>query len=75
MNWQTIKFIYREVLIHKWKIEYLGNDIYKIIRYDKSGKIRLTTEYKNDKRYGKNTMWDKNGNIYWKNTYVDGYIG
>ncbi len=49
--------------------------IYKIIRYDKSGKIRLTTEYKNDKRYGKNTMWDKNGNIYWKNTYVDGYIG
>ncbi len=72
MNWKAIKHIYHCILIHNYKIEYFGNDIYKIIRLDKNNKIRVTTEYKNGKRHGKSIVWDKNGIKYLENTYVDG---
>ena len=72
MNWETIKFIYRNVLIYKYKIEYLGENKYKIIRCDKNGKISGTIEYKNNKVHGETMFYDKNGTKYWNGIYVNG---
>ena len=46
MNLNSIKFIYREVLKYKSKIEYLGEDKYKITRYYLNGQKRWEFEYK-----------------------------
>ena len=74
MNWETIKYIYQCVLVRNNKIEYFGNDMYKIIRCDINSKIRWTTEYKNNKRHGKNIAWDKSGNKHFEEIYVDGVL-
>jgi len=52
MNWGAIKSIYRYVLIHKNKIEFLGEDRYKIISFRRTGKKHWEREYQNGKLHG-----------------------
>ncbi|KKK65820.1 hypothetical protein LCGC14_2970310, partial [marine sediment metagenome] len=45
MNWEAIKNIYRSVLVHNHKIEYLGGDKYKLISLHPTVKKWWEEEY------------------------------
>lgn len=62
MNWEAIKQIYYRILKYNDKIEYLGDDKYKLSSYYKSGKKYWRAEYKNEKCHGKIIFWYSNGN-------------
>ena len=72
MNWGAIKSIYRYVLIHKNKIEFLGEDRYKIISFRRTGKKHWEREYQNGLLHGKIMYWHKNGQKWWEEEYQNG---
>lgn len=72
MNWGAIKHIYRMVLISNHKIEYLGDDKYRITVYYKSGEKYYEIEYKNDILHGRYIKWDLSGSKYWEDNYKNG---
>ena len=74
MNWKAIKHIYRHVLIWNNKIEYLGEDRYKLFSFYRTGEKLWETEHQNGQLYGKETSWYKNGNKYWEVEYQNGKL-
>lgn len=74
MNREAIKFIYYHVLIHNYRIKYLGNDRYKLMEYYPSGEKCWEAEYKNDKLCGKAISWYANGITCYEHKYQDGKI-
>ena len=74
MNWETIKFIYRNVLIYKYKIEYLGENKYKIIRCFDNGQKFWEIGYENYERHGKSIGWTCYGSELYNQEYVHGKL-
>lgn len=74
MNWQTIKHIYRCVLIHNWEIEYLGDDKYKITGHYTPGKKLWAGEFRNGHRDGKYICWNEDGTIRYECEYNGDFI-
>ncbi len=72
MNWGSIKSIYRCVLIHKNKIEYLGEDKYRIITFYPTGEKLWEREYQNGKLHGKHIGWHKDGQKNYEEEYQNG---
>ena len=72
MNWDAIKSIYKVVLVLNHKIEYLGEDKYKLIGFYPTGKKYWEREYQNGQLHGKEISWYKNGNKEWKVEYQNG---
>ncbi len=69
MNWESIKYIYRSVLVRNNKIEFLGVDKYKIILFYSTGEKRWETEHLNEKLHGKCIYWHKNGQKHSEKAY------
>ncbi|KKL09718.1 hypothetical protein LCGC14_2563050, partial [marine sediment metagenome] len=65
MNWETIKLIYYYVLVHNYKIEYLGKDEYALQSYYQNGQKIWRDEYKDGLWNGKCMRWFENGQINW----------
>ena len=61
MNWETIKYIYYHVLILKDKIEYLGEDKYRLTSYHKDGQKYWSGEYKDRVPHGRHMSWFEKG--------------
>lgn len=75
MNWEAIKLIYIDILIHENKIEYLGEDRYKLINCNYiSGKKDRECEYKNGLLHGKYIKWDSNGLKSWEMNFKNGRL-
>ena len=69
---ETIKNIYRNVLTYNRKIEYLGEDKYRITSYYSSGEKCWKQEYQNEQRHGNYVWWYKDGRNYWEGKYQNG---
>lgn len=71
MNFETIKKIYKMVLIYNRKIEYLGNDEYRLTEHYQDGQKMCIMGFKNGTLHGEHTDWYANGalrsNQKWKN--------
>ena len=74
MNWEAIKNIYRSVLVHNHKIEYLGGDKYKLISLHPTVKKWWEEEYQNGLRHGKDIGWHINGQKIWETEYQNGQL-
>ena len=74
MNWGAIKSIYRYVLIHKNKIEYLSGDKYKLISFYLTGEKHWEEEYQNGLLHGKIMYWYKDGQKWWEEEYQNGQL-
>ena len=74
MNWKAIKHIYHCILIHNYKIEYFGEDEYKITRYYLNGQKRWEFEYKNGLLHGEGLLWATNGTVLSRGKYLNGDI-
>ena len=61
MDWESIKHIYRNVLIDGVKIKYLGKDKYILTQFYSSGRKYREIEFKNGKQQGKDIVWYKDG--------------
>ena len=72
MNWETLKHIYRKVLIYKNTIRYDGDDRYTLTSYYPNGKKHLEIEYQNGQPHGKGIGWYKNGNKWWETEWQNG---
>ena len=72
MNYETLKQIYREVLINQNKIQYYGDDCYTIISYYPNGNKRWQTKFQNGQLHGKSLGWWENGNKWWQTEYQNG---
>ena len=74
MNWEAIKKIYVEVLVCGAKIEYLGEDKYKITRYYLNGQKRWEFEYKNGLLHGEGLLLATNGTVLSRGKYLNGDV-
>ncbi len=74
MNWEAIKKIYIEVLVHGNKIEYLGEDKYKLSQYYLNGQKRWEFRYKNQLLHGEGSVWSSNGTLISHGKYLNGDI-
>jgi len=74
MNWEAIKYIYRQILIYNRKIEYLGEDRYELFAYHKNGRMHWRTKYKNNLLHGKSTTWYNNGQKLSEYEYINGDV-
>ena len=72
MNWKAIKRIYECVLVRNDKIEYLGENKYKLTEYHSSGEKRWEREYRNELAHGKDIWWQKNGVEFRRYEFRDG---
>jgi len=72
MNWEAIKKIYIEVLVHDAKIKYLGEDKYKITRYYLNGQKRWEFEYKNGIIHGKYIYYYLDGSTPYQSNWENG---
>ena len=72
MNWETLKHIYKAVLIDQWKIQYHGDDKYAFIRYYFDGKPQWKMECKNGKYHGLYQRWWADGQLQWKEVWENG---
>ncbi len=72
MNWKAIKHIYRHVLIWNNKIEYLGEDRYKLFSFYRTGEKLWETEHQNGKPHGKHIRWNVSGQKLWEAEYQNG---
>ena len=57
MNWETIKHIYSCVLKYNYKIEYIENSRYKIIKHYQNGQKEWECEYDGINPSGEYTEW------------------
>lgn len=73
MNWQAIEWIYKMVLKYNRKIEYLGNDRYKLFGYYSFGEKYLECEYKDTEIHGKYIEWYQNGQKCCEEDYKNGH--
>ncbi|KKL51118.1 hypothetical protein LCGC14_2298660 [marine sediment metagenome] len=71
MNWKTIKKIYIEVLVRGAKIEYFGEDKYRITSYHSNGNKKWSDEYKENILHGKTIHYLNSGEFYIHN-YLNG---
>ena len=69
MNWESIKHIYKRVLVENNRIEYLGEDRYKIIGFYPTGEKWWEREYRNGQLHGKDISWYKSGQKHWEAEY------
>ena len=72
MNWQAIKSIYHSVLVRGNKIEYFGEDKYRLTSFHSNGNKFEEREYKNGLLHGKIVGWRKDGTKYWEVEYEEG---
>jgi len=74
MNWETIKHIYRCVLVYNYKIEYFGNDEYILTEYYPNGNKYWEARYKNGKPHGKIIKWIENEKKHFSYEYENGKL-
>ena len=74
MNYETLKHIYREVLLNKNKIQYNGDDKYTITAYHSNGNKYWEQEYQNGQLHGKSFGWWENGNKHWEKKYQNNQL-
>ena len=72
MNWLAIKQIYYRDIVHNDKIEYLGEDRYKLISLYRTGEKHWESEYKNGQLCGKDIVWWINGQKNYGKEYQNG---
>ena len=74
MNWETLKHIYRFVLINKSKIHYHGDNKYTLTSYYPNGNPRWKEEYCEDRLHGVNQGWYENGSVLYKEVWKNGKL-
>ncbi len=74
MNWEAIKHIYKRVLVCNNKIEYLGEDRYKLTSFHRTGGRWSTGEYKNGRVHGTVLGWDSNGQKCFEGWFKNGQL-
>jgi len=72
MNWETLKYIYYQVLIEKNTIRYNGDDKYTITSHYPNGNKMWEREYQNGQLHEKSIWWWENGNKVWEEEYQNG---
>ena len=72
MNWETIRYIYRRVLIFNNKIDYLGANKFRIIGYYAVGGKNWSCEYLDGVPHGKHKHYDLQGKLTYVATYGNG---
>ena len=74
MNWETIKEIYRNVLIYNIEVRYFGGNKYSLLKYFNNGQKFWEAEYENCERHGKSRGWTCYGKELYNNEYVHGKL-
>ena len=74
MNFEALKYIYTWTLLNHNKIQYLGNNKYRLISFYPNGTKHWEEEYRDGKQHGKYIGWWENGTKVWERDYREGVL-